>query len=286
MKGPLFGPAGRAVSFKELGYKDTVQMPEYLRRFGLTAFEYQAGHGVRLNAATGEALRLAGLALDIAFSIHAPYYISMGSADPAKRQNSLQYLLQSAKAVQALGGNRVVFHCGGAAGRPREEAMAMVRQSLADARALLDDEGLKEIHLCPETMGKTAQLGSLEEVLALCVEDVRHIPCLDFGHLNAVQQGALRTEADFADVLDKVEDALADDRAKCFHVHFSKIEFGAGGERRHLTFADSRYGPPYQPFLELCAKRGLAPVIICESSGTQTEDAVTMMEYYKKAKRK
>ncbi|NLW77975.1 MAG: TIM barrel protein [Ruminococcaceae bacterium] len=279
---PRFGTAGLPESFHAQGFKRSPQAPEYLQRFGLDAFEYQCGHGVRLPAATAAQLREAAGARGIVLSLHAPYYISMASPDAEKRAASLRYLLQSAEAVKALGGSRVIFHPGGAGKQPRADAMALAAETLAAARAALDAEGYGDICLCPETMGKLSQLGALDEVLWLCRRDSRHIPCLDFGHLNARMQGALRTEQDFGAVLDAVAAALPDARASRFHVHFSRIEYTAKGERRHLTFTDSQFGPPHQPFLQAVVRRGLQPVIICESAGTQAEDAKTMKDCYEK----
>ena len=36
--------------------------------------------------------------------------------------------------------------------------------------------------------------------------------------------------------------------------------------------------------MELLAERGLAPVVICESAGTQAEDACTMQQMYRAAR--
>lgn len=145
----------------------------------------------------------------------------------------------------------------------------------------VDREGFGDLTLCPETMGKVGQLGTLEEVLALCSVDKRITPCIDFGHLNARTQGGCADKAAMAALLDKMADALQDDRASHFHAHFSMIEYTAGGEKRHLTFADGRsFGPDYEPLLELLYQRGLEPVIICESAGTQAEDAAAMKGYY------
>lgn len=58
-----FGPAGAADSFAAMGYKKTAQMPEYLEKMGLTAFEYQCGRGVRI---TDEAARALGRGLPAA----------------------------------------------------------------------------------------------------------------------------------------------------------------------------------------------------------------------------
>ena len=82
----------------------------------------------------------------------------------------------------------------------------------------------------------------------------------------------------------RMAEVLGDDRARQFHVHFSRIEYSAGGEKRHWTFADTQFGPEPQPLMELLAERQLTPVVICESAGTQAEDAQTMQQMYRAAR--
>ncbi len=147
----------------------------------------------------------------------------------------------------------------------------------------LDEAGFADMTLCPETMGKVGQLGTLDEVLALCGVDERITPCIDFGHLNARTLGGIQSKADYAAILDRMAEALGDERARRFHVHFSRIEYSKGGEKRHWTFAETQFGPEPQPLMELLAERGLAPVVICESAGTQAEDACTMQQMYRAA---
>ena len=130
-------------------------------------------------------------------------------------------------------------------------------------------------------MGKVNQLGTLDEVMALCELDERLIPCIDFGHLNARDMGGLKTFDDYRHIFDTIENRLGADRLKCFHSHFSKIEYTVGGEKRHLTFADNIFGPDFEPVIELVAAKNCSPVIICESDGTQAEDAATMKNYYR-----
>ncbi len=125
--------------------------------------------------------------------------------------------------------------------------------------------------LCPETMGKVGQLGTLDEVLALCEVDQRITPCIDFGHLYARSCGVqLPTPPRpiTPPCWTRMAARLGDDRAVHFHAHFSRIEYSKGGEKRHWTFAETQFGPEPQPLMELLAERDLAPVIICESAGT------------------
>ena len=51
-----------------------------------------------------------------------------------------------------------------------------------------------------------------------------------------------------------------------------------------VFFAETQFGPEPQPLMELLAERGLAPVVICESAGTQAEDACTMQQMYRAAR--
>ena len=276
-----FGPAGNGDSFAAMGYKKTEQIPEYLEKFSLNAFEYQCGRGVRINEQN--MLKLGKLAAekDIKMSLHAPYYISLSSVEEEKRRNSSEYILQSARAVKLIGGDRIVVHSGSCSKMSREQALVLAKEAMGWALDALDAEGLSQIRVCPETMGKINQLGTLDEVLELCLLDERMLPCIDFGHLNARTFGAVKTYEDYKAILESIENKLGNSRLKEFHAHFSKIEYTEnGGEKRHLTFEDTVFGPDFEPLAELIAQKGCHPTIICESAGTQAEDAAAMKNYY------
>lgn len=277
---PKFGPAGNAASFSEMGYKNSLDVPDYIVKMGLDCYEYQCGRGVNIGEEKARLLGEKASAAGIGLSLHAPYYISMSSVEEEKRNNSVNYILASARAVNAMGGNRIVVHTGSCGKISREEALALAKDTMRMALDALDSEGLSNIHICPETMGKVNQLGTLDEVLELCLLDERLIPCIDFGHLNARDLGSLKEFSDYENIFIKIRDRLGTDRLKSFHSHFSKIEYTTGGEKRHLTFEDTVYGPDYEPVMELVLKYGCDPTFICESAGTQAEDAKKMRDYY------
>lgn len=276
-----FGPAGTAESFKQMGYKKTIQLGEYLEKFGLNHFEYQCGQGVRIGEESARAFGKMLAEKNISVSIHAPYFISLSSVEEEKRNNSINYILESARAADYMGADRIVIHSGSCSKMTREEALELAKATMKKAREALVAEGLGHIHCCPETMGKINQLGDLNEVMELCRIDDTFIPTIDFGHLNARTLGSIKGKSDYAAILDTIENKLGHDRLNCFHSHFSKIEYTEkGGEKKHLTFADEIYGPQYEPLMELIYERNLSPTFICESAGTQTEDAQTMKLYY------
>ena len=276
----LFGPAGNSDSFAKMGYKSSLQVPEYLVKMGLDCFEYQCGRGVNIGLEKAQQLGKIAKENNISLSLHAPYYISMSSVEEEKRLNSVNYILASARAVNAMGGDRIVVHTGSCGKISREKALELAKDTMKIAVDALDSEGLSNIHICPETMGKVNQLGTLDEVLELCLIDERLIPCIDFGHLNARDLGILKTIADFENIFIAIKNKLGSDRLKSFHSHFLLIEYTTGGEKKHLTFEDSVYGPDFEPVMELTYKYGCNPVFICESAGTQAEDAKMMKDYY------
>ena len=276
----LFGAAGTGDSFAPMGFKSSLDIPAYVAHFGLGAFEYQCGHGVRLGLEKAAAMAQKARETGLVFSVHAPYYISMSSLEEEKRLNSIQYILQSCAVVRALGGNRVIFHSGSCGKQTREQALEKALDTMEKVVKAVDEAGYEDITLCPETMGKINQLGSLEEVMALCQVDPRILPCIDFGHLNARTLGGIAGREDYEKILDTMKDALGEERAKNFHSHFSRIEYTKGGEKRHWTFADAQFGPEPKPLLELLKERSATPIIICESAGTQAEDAAWMQTYY------
>lgn len=277
-----FGPAGNSQSFKDQGYKATIQAPSYVEKMGLDCYEYQCGHGVRISSEAAAAFGKKAVEHGISLSLHAPYYISLSSVEEEKRQKSVEYILQSVRAAAGMGADRVVVHSGSCSKISREEALALAGDTLQRALAAMDEEGLGHVHLCPETMGKINQLGTLDEVLSLCCLDERLIPCIDFGHLNARTLGGIAQKSDYEAILLAVGERLGDGRMKGFHAHFSKIQYTEkGGEKVHLTFADTVYGPAYEPLMELICQYGCSPTFICESAGTQAEDARTMKDYYR-----
>ncbi len=276
-----FGPAGTSDNFKLQGFKTSLQIPEFVVKSGLDCFEYQCGRGVNIGLEKATELGKIAKEKGITLSLHAPYYISMSSVEEEKRLNSVKYILDSARAVNAMGGDRIIVHTGSCSKISREEALSLAKDTMRLAIDSLDNENLSNIHICPETMGKVNQLGTLFEVMELCKLDFRLIPWIYFGHLNARDLGIIKTKDDYDVILKTIKNELGTERFKSFHSHFSKIEYTTGGEKRHLTFEDKVFGPNYEPLMELVAEYNLSPVFICESAGTQDIDAKQMKDYYK-----
>ena len=274
----LFGPAGNCDSFYASGHKHTKEAPAWVREFGLDAYEYQCGNGLTAGEKTLREIGVLASEQGIKMSLHTPYYISLSGVELEKRLKSITYIEQSLSAAGWLGADTIVIHTGSAAKISRDEAMRLASDTLYKTIEKFGEDGIK---LGLETMGKINQLGTLDEVIELCKISKRLVPVVDFGHLNArAVGGAFVGEDDYKRVFDAIGNALGDEVARKLHCHFSKIEYTGAGEKRHLTFEDDAFGPDPEPLMALIAKWGLYPRIICESAGTQAEDALEMKKKY------
>ena len=273
-----FGPGGNSEAFKRAGGKSTVDAPRWINSIGLNAYEYEAGNGI---ASSPETLRAIGIEAEkhnIKMSFHTPYFISLSGVEEEKRLKSINYIAASLDAARLIGAKTIVVHTGSAAKITRDEAMRLAADTLIKTLANVDTYGIK---IGLETMGKVNQLGTLSEVLELCRIDSAFVPVVDFGHMNARECGGVFASADdYLRVFDRIDRALGAEVATNLHCHFSKIEWTNAGEKKHLTFEDTVYGPDYEPLMEVIAKNSLTPTIISESAGTQSDDALAMKKYY------
>ena len=201
MMSARFGPAGNSEAFSAK-YKTTLQAPGYLEAMGLDHYEYQCGRGVKVSDKIAFALKDKAKEHNITLSLHAPYFISLSSLEAEKRDNSINYILQSCDAASRMGADRIVIHSGSCAKISREDALELAKDTLTRARKTAVEQGFEHIVFCPETMGKVNQLGNLTEVLELCKLDDTFLPTIDFGHLNAREFGYIKGKAEYEKMLE------------------------------------------------------------------------------------
>ncbi len=280
-----FGPSGNSESFYDQGHTSTQEEPAWLDALGLDAFEYSFGRGVRITEKTARAIGEQMHRYDIELSVHAPYYINLASTEITNINSTVEHFLKSAQACVWLNGSRIVFHPGAVGKDDRKEANLRIASALRVAIQTLDEHGFGSLTLCPETMGKINQIGDLDETIALCTLDERLIPCCDFGHLYARNLGKFGSKEDYHVALDKLENALGFDRASRMHIHFSRIEYSQGGEKRHLNYEDVTFGPDFEPLAQELYQRRYTPVVICESKTKMAEDSLAYKQIYQRIER-
>lgn len=276
-----FGPSGNSTAFYDAGYSKSEESAVWVKEKGLQCFEYSFGRGVNMGDEKAVQIGKAFADAGVEISVHAPYYINFANPEEENAEKSYMYVIQSAEKVNLMGGKRIIFHPASQGKMSREKAVELTKDRLKTLRDRIYEKGLNHLIYCPETMGKLGQIGTIEEITEFCKIDKIYVPAVDFGHINAREWGSLKTEQDYLDRLNYMVSELGMEKMKHFHIHFSKIEYSAKGEVRHLTFEDTHYGPEFAPLSYALKKLGLEPVIVCESAGTQDIDAVKMQEIYR-----
>lgn len=276
----LFGPSGNSNSFYADGNKKSEQAFEWLAKKGLNAYEYSFGRGINIGEEKARVMRAESEKYGVKISVHAPYYINFSNQSDDMIEKSVSYVLNSAVKVRQLGGDRIVFHPASVGKMTRERAFELCKKNFDKLLTAVYAANMQDLRFCPETMGKINQIGDEREIATLCAMDDCLIPTVDFGHLNARTLGGLKTSDDFRRVVDNMMAICGEDKVRKMHVHFSKIEYSAGGEVRHLTFDDVLFGPDFVPLARVIKEYDLSPVVICESDGTQAEDALKMKNIF------
>ena len=275
-----FGPSGNCTRFYDEGHTASTEAPKWLADQGLNAYEYSFGRGINISSEKAAAIGELGKAFGVEISVHAPYYINLANPSDEMAAKSYDYVIRSCLRARDFGGKRVIFHPSSVGKMTRKEAVELTQRRMEILASIIKENGMDDCIFCPETMGKINQIGDVEEVTEFCKVAEFFVPTVDFGHINARTYGSLKTDEDYEHIIKHLINNLGFERASKMHVHFSKIEYGKGGEVRHLTFSDTVYGPEFAPLARVIKKYNLSPVVICESDGTQADDALEMKRIY------
>lgn len=235
---------------------------KYASSIGLDALELAWVQGVRVSESTCAAIRSTADENNVALSVHAPYYINL-NCDEEKWERLRLYLTNAAYFGNLAGATDIVFHPGSYFERPIDEVFKVVLPRLQGIQDEIRAAG-NPVTLRPETMGKTAVIGSLTDSLELAKAIKGVVPCMDFAHLHArAGDGSMNTYDEWMQVLKTYRNELGDESLKHLHVHLSGINYGPKGEKNHLIMeeADMDFAALFRALLD--SKAGGR--IMCES---------------------
>ncbi len=244
----------------------------FSKSIGLTAFELGWVQSVRVSEETCAAIRATGAAEDVALSVHAPYFINLNAAAD-EWPKSRKRLMDAAHYGNLAGATDIIFHPGSYFGNDPAKVLKVAIPRLKSCVAELR-KAHNQVRLRPETMGKSAMLGSLEDALemAKAIEGVQ--PCLDFAHLHARPgDGTMNTYEEWVALLKTYSRGVGAEGLKHLHIHLSGIAYGPKGEKEHLKLeaADLDLKALFGALHDL----GCGGRILCESP-IMEEDALNM----------
>lgn len=276
-----FGPSGNQDIFYNENNKKSTQAPKWLHEKGLSAYEYSFGRGYTMGIETAKEIGENAKKYDILVSVHAPYYINFANESEEMVEKSYNYVLRGLKYVEWFNGQKICVHTASSGKLDREYALKLTRQRLEKCVLLAyDNFDMSNKYICPETMGKYQQIGNEYEIIDLCQIDKCLTPTFDFGHINCLRQGGIKSEDDYKRIFDYSIEKIGYERTKNCHIHFSKIEYGQKGEIRHLNLDNQNYGPYFEQLASVLIDYKLTPSIISESTTHMATDAMIMRDLY------
>lgn len=259
----------------------TVAAIEHIRQLGLNHLEIAWVQSVRVSDEACAQIKAASEKWGISLSVHAPYYINLNSQTTELMQKSDERLLAAARKGYLAGAYDIVFHPGSYHSQPPAQVYERAKEKLIEITGILRDEGVK-VNLRPETMGKSAMFGSLDEVIQLSHDVPGILPCIDWAHLHArTGDGTFNTYEEFADALTRVRSALGEEGLHSLHFHMSGITYTSKGEKAHIPLneADIRYRDLLQVFVDF----GVAGTVGVEAPEPfHVADALTLQATYRR----
>lgn len=251
------GPAGLG------GVKEAVRNLGEFRKLGLSACEIAFTYGVYIKDKK-DAVEIGKEAekQDIKLSIHAPYWINLNSKEKRKIEGSKRRILQCCEIGYYLGAYRIVFHPGYYGGMDKKETYQNIKKAVLDMEKIRKKKGWKP-KLAPETTGKINVFGSVDEILRL-VREAGCSFCIDFAHILAREK-----KVNYKEILNKFREY------KQLHIHFSGIEYGEKGERRHIRTKEKEIKELLEALKKYAKGKDIA---IINESPYPVEDSVRMLK--------
>ncbi len=272
-----FGTVGSPQTTPQSGSPNAV---EHSRLLGLDHLEIAWVRSVTATEKTTAAIREAAEAHNISLSIHAPYFINLNSQTAELMAKSDARLLKAARAGFQAGARDIVFHPGSYHEQPPEQVYERVKEKMIEITGILREEGV-DVILRPETMGKSAMFGTLDELIQLAKEVDGVLPCIDWAHLHArTGDGSFNSYEEFAEALTSIRRELGEAGLKTIHCHLSGIEYTAKGEKRHIPL--NQADMQYRPLLETLVEFGVEGTIAVEAPEPfHVADCLTIQSTYR-----
>lgn len=249
-----------------------------LGELGLDALELGWVRAVRVSEETCLEIQKTAHEVGVKISIHAPYFINL-NADDVEWPKSRQRLMDAAFYGRLAGATDIIFHPGSYFGNPADQVLPLAIERLRGCVDELIAAG-NPVILRPETMGKSAMIGSAEDVILMSREVPQVKPCLDFAHLHARPgDGSMNTITEWDKVLESYADGLGEQALKELHIHLSGIEYGPKGEKEHLRVEEADLD--FEALFKALQKFGCMGRILCESP-VMEDDAIVLKELWAK----
>jgi len=273
MKPLLFGTAGIPLITKS---RNTINGIREVRNLNLDVMELEFVRGVNISTKTADNVREISKKNNVVLTAHCPYYINLNAGSEDKINAGIEMILQTARIAKECGADSIVFHAAYYMKENKDRTYENVLRALKNAGKILKNES-NDIWLRPETTGKKTQWGNIEEVIKISTELENVLPCIDFSHIHARENGKFNSYDEFCEILEVIEKNLGKEALQEMHIHVSGIAYGEKGEKKHLNLDESDL--KYRELIKALRDFNVNGVVISESPNIE-EDAMKMKKIY------
>lgn len=268
-----FLTAGLPLASENKGYKKGLGL---ITEMGLDGLEVEFVHGVRMNEANQNLVKDFSKKENMLVTCHGPYYINLNSQESEKIDASVERILETARMGKEIGAYSITFHAAFYMKQSADDVYKTVYKSMEKICSTLEAEN-NNIWVRPETTGKGTQWGTLEEIVQLSKEFKNVLPCIDFAHIHARNNGIFNTYDEFSKMLEYVGNELGNEAFENFHAHLAGIEYSVKGEKNHLILEESDMN--YKDLLKAFKDFNVKGALVCESPNIEG-DTKLLKEYY------
>ncbi len=268
-----FITAGLPLASEGKGYKKGLGI---IKEMNLDGLEVEFVHGVRMNDANQALVQEFSSDKNMIVTCHGPYYINLNSQEKEKIEASVERILETARMGKQIGAYSITFHAAFYMKQSPEDVYKTVYKSMERICSTLEAEN-NSIWVRPETTGKGTQWGTLEEIVQLAKEFKNVLPCIDFAHIHARNNGIFNTYDEFSKMLEYVGSELGSEVFENFHAHLAGIEYSVKGEKNHLILEESDMN--YKDLLKAFKAFDVKGALVCESPNIEG-DTKLLKDYY------
>ncbi|MBQ8634557.1 TIM barrel protein [bacterium] len=253
--------------------KDYSNAFDKLEEMKLDGLEVEFVHGVRYSEKTRESILNRNNKL---ITHHGPYYINLNAKEEDKKEASVRRVLETARAAKDLGAYSITYHAAFYLGEESKIVTKKMIERHEEIIQVLQQEDIN-VWIRPETTGKRSQWGTLDEIIEVSKNFSQVLPCIDFAHIHAREDGKFNTYDEFCYILEKLGNELGEIALNNFHGHVAGIEYSSKGEKKHLIFEEADFN--YKDLMKAFKKFNVKGAIVCESPNIEI-DTMILKEYY------
>lgn len=279
--GIIFASYGNSQRFYKEGFKSSLEAPHYLKSIGLNGYEYLCNQGVHISLDGCAELKKNAENNGISLSVRGYDFLCMSDTDEIKREKNLKIICDTLRTAHLVGAKKIVLPLDNCAIKSRAWVKKSSVEMMNKALMISKSEGIDDVDIGVETMGLIHDYGDFSEVVRLCKENERFVPCINIGNIYARNLGKNITTKEYEDMFDFMKKHLGEYRAKNFHLYFSKVEYTNQGFRENMDFCDKGFeNQSYKNLLDAVVSKNVTPFVVAKSPHNTDTDGLEMKKYY------